>query len=147
VKPVFADTLFWIAIFLPGDPWAKAAKAVDLSEVSLVTTEEVLGEFLTAVSGYGDRTRHLAYKLIREILKDPDVEVVVQSHESFLGGLALYGKRPDKQCSLADCISMNVMRRKRIQEILTHDHHSLRRALFGSYREGSEGRASPFQPA
>jgi len=65
---------------------------------------------------------HLACKLIREILKDPDVEVVVQSHESFRGGLALYEKRPDQQYSLADCISMNVMRR-RIQEILTHDHH------------------------
>jgi uncharacterized protein len=123
VRPVFADTLFWIAIFLPSDPWAKAARSVDLSGVSLVTTEEVLGEFLTAVSGYGERTRRLACKLVREILNDPDIEVVEQSHESFLGGLALYERRPDKHYSLADCISMNVMRRKKIQEILTHDRH------------------------
>jgi hypothetical protein len=89
VKLVFADTLFWIAIFVPGNPWAKTAKGLDLSEVSLVTTEEVLSEFLTAVSGYGDQTRHLACRLIREILNDPGIEVVQQSHESFLGGLAL----------------------------------------------------------
>jgi hypothetical protein len=41
VKQVFADTLYWIAIFLPGDPWASTARAVDLSGASLVTAEEV----------------------------------------------------------------------------------------------------------
>jgi len=50
VNLVFADTLYWIALFVPGDSWSKAATAVDLAAVSLVTTEEVLGEFLTAVS-------------------------------------------------------------------------------------------------
>jgi len=37
--------------------------------------------------------------------------------------LALYERRPDKQYSLVDCISMNVMRQKDIQEILTNDQH------------------------
>ena len=49
--------------------------------------------------------------------------MVAQSHESFLAGLALYERRPDKQYSLVDCISMNVMRQKQVQEILTHDRH------------------------
>jgi len=61
--------------------------------------------------------------LIREILSDPDIEVVAQSHESFLAGLALYERRPDKECSLADCISMNVMRRRRIHQVLTNYRH------------------------
>jgi hypothetical protein len=60
VKQVFADTLYWIAIFLPGDPWASTARAVDLSGASLVTTEEVLSEFLTAVSARAER-----YTLVR----------------------------------------------------------------------------------
>jgi len=34
--------------------------AVDLSGASLITTEEVLGEFLTAVSAQAERTRRLA---------------------------------------------------------------------------------------
>jgi uncharacterized protein len=97
VTAVFADTLYWIAIFLPDDPWATAAISVDLSEVRLVTTEEVIGEFLTGVSSYGDQPRLLACKFVREILDDFDVEVVEQLHESFLGGLALYERRPDKQ--------------------------------------------------
>ena len=123
MKQVFADTLYWIAIFLPGDPWAGAARAVDLSAASLVTTEEVLSEFLTAVSAQAERTRRLACRLVREILTDPAIDVVAQSHESFLAGLELYQRRPDKDYSLPDCISMNVMRRKGIREILTNDRH------------------------
>ena len=123
MKQVFVDTLYWIAIFLPGDPWASTARTVDISGASLVTTEEVLSEFLTAVSAQAERTRRLACRLVREILTDPAIEVVVQSHESFLAGLELYERRPDKDYSLPDCISMNVMRRKGIREILTNDRH------------------------
>jgi predicted nucleic acid-binding protein len=123
VKPVFADTFYWIAIFLPNDPWFQAARSVDLSDRTLVTTEEVLAEFLTAVSRYGGQTRRLACRFVREILKDPSVEVVEQSHESFLGGLTLYEGRQDKQYSLVDCVSMNVMRRRRVREVLTQDRH------------------------
>ena len=123
MKQVFADTLYWIAVFIPGDPWASTARAADLSGVSLVTTEEVLSEFLTAVSAQAERTRCLACRLVREILTDPAIEVVAQSHESFLAGLELYERRPDKDYSLTDCISMNVMRRKGLREILTNDRH------------------------
>ena len=121
--PVFADTLYWLAIFIPADEWAPAARSLNLSDTSLVTTEEVLSEFLTAVSGHGDHTRRLACQLVREILSDPRIDVVAQSHESFLAGLALYERRPDKQYSLVDCISMNVMRQRQIRDILTHDRH------------------------
>lgn len=96
--------------FLPGDAWADAARSADVSEALLITTEEVLTEFLTAVSARGEHTRRLACRLVREILNDPDIEVISQSHESFLAGMALYERRPDKQFSLVDCISMNVMR-------------------------------------
>jgi hypothetical protein len=71
VRRVFADTLYWLAIFLPGDAWATAARSADVSEALLITTEEVLTEFLTAVSAHGDYTRRLACRLVREILSDP----------------------------------------------------------------------------
>jgi len=57
VKLVFADTLYWIALFVPGDSWSEGAGAVDLSGTALVTTEEVLSEFLTAVSSRGERNQ------------------------------------------------------------------------------------------
>ena len=59
MRRVFADTVYWLAIFVPGDAWAESAEAVDYSDVILVTTEEVLSEFLAAVSAHGDRTRRL----------------------------------------------------------------------------------------
>ncbi|MBI3281968.1 MAG: type II toxin-antitoxin system VapC family toxin [Acidobacteria bacterium] len=123
MRRVFADTLYWLAIFVPGDAWAGAARAADCSDSLLVTTEEVLSEFLTAVSAHGDHVRRLACRLVREILNDPGIDVVAQSHESFLAGLALYERRPDKEYSLTDCISMNIMRQRQIHEILTHDRH------------------------
>lgn len=123
MRRVFADTLYWLAVFVPGDEWAESAGAVDLSDASLITTEEVLSEFLIAVCARGDHARRLACPLVRAILSDQAIEVVVQSHESFLAALALYERRPDKEYSLVDCISMNVMRQKRGQEILTHDRH------------------------
>jgi uncharacterized protein len=125
VRQVFADTVYWLAIFVPGDAWAGAARAADCSDALLVTTEEVLAEFLTAVAAHGDHIRRLACRLVREILNDPGIEVVAQSHESFVGGLTLYERRPDKEYSLTDCISMNVMRQRQIREILTQDRHFL----------------------
>ena len=123
MRLIFADTLYWIAIFLPNDPWSATAKSVDLDDTRLVTTEEVLTEFLTGVAGFGDRTRRLACELVRTILDSHEISVFPQSHESFQGGLALYERRPDKKYSLADCITMNVMRREGITDILTNDHH------------------------
>ncbi len=123
MRTVFADTLYWIAIFLPNDPWTDTAKTVDLGDTRLVTTEEVLSEFLTGVAGFGEHIRRLACELVRNILDSPEIDVLPQSHASFQGGLALYERRPDKNYSLVDCITMNVMKREGIQEILTNDRH------------------------
>lgn len=123
MRRIFADTLYWIAIFLPNDPWSAAAKSVDVHDAQIVTTEEVLSEFLTGVAGFGDHTRKLACELARRVLDSTEIKVIPQSHASFEGGLALYERRPDKKYSLTDCITMNVMRRERITEILTNDHH------------------------
>jgi hypothetical protein len=78
VRRIFADTLYWLAIFIPGDPWADAVGQADTSRAVLVTTEEVLTEFLTAVSAHADHTRRLACRFVREILNDPAIEVAPQ---------------------------------------------------------------------
>ena len=51
------------------------------------------------------------------------VPVIPQTRMGFLDGLALYEARPDKSSSLTDCISMQVMRREGLTEVLTNDHH------------------------
>ncbi len=61
--------------------------------------------------------------MVRAILDNPNVTVLPQSRDSFLGGMQLYEQRPDKKYSLTDCISMNAMKRKSVNKILTNDHH------------------------
>ena len=122
---VFVDAAYWIAVFRDDDQWNPAARhAMDrLGETKLVTTEEVLTEFLTALSRYGPRLRDLAAKAVRMIQSDAKIQVLGQSHQSFADGLARYESRLDKSYSLQDCISMNVMEAEGIAEILTSDHH------------------------
>ena len=49
---VFADTVYWVATVRPNDPWAQSANRARelLGRVRLVTTDEVLVEFLTALA-------------------------------------------------------------------------------------------------
>lgn len=124
MKEVFADSHYWIAIVNPDDPWAKVAKAARsaLGEVFIVTTDEVLTEFLAALSR-GEHMRKQAAKMVRAILENPNVKVIPQTRESFLKGLTFYENRSDKEYSMTDCISMNVMRAESLVEVLTNDHH------------------------
>jgi uncharacterized protein len=69
MKQVFADTLYWVASITPGDPWyAPTLQAVAaLAPVDLVTTEEVLVEFLSACFGCGTCLRQAALKTVGAI--------------------------------------------------------------------------------
>ena len=124
MKTVFADSHYWIARANPHDPWAEAAKAArsSLGDVFIVTTDEVLTEFLAALSR-GEYMRKQAARMVRAILQDPNVRVIPQTRDSFLKGLTFYENRSDKEYSLTDCISMNVMNTESLTEVLTKDHH------------------------
>ena len=125
MKIVFADTLYWVALTNPNDQWHQAAR--DASErigpARLITTGEVLVEFLNFFSEYGPILRQKAVALARKILGNPNISVVPQTRDSFSLGLKFYESRKDKQYSLTDCISMETMREHRVQEVLTKDHH------------------------
>ena len=125
MKVTFVDTLYFVALFNPKDQWHERAVAANklLAESKLITTEDVLVELLNFFSGYGERARLGAVLLVEGILSEANIEVVPQSHETFLAGLTLYKARPDKGYSLTDCISMHMMRERGISEVLTHDDH------------------------
>ena len=89
----------------------------------MVTTDEVLTELLDGLAQRGTHLREAAAQAVRTILRDRRATVHPQSRESFLAGLGLYEQRSDKGYSLVDCISMTTMRRQRISEVLTNDHH------------------------
>jgi predicted nucleic acid-binding protein len=125
MKVVFADTLYWVAIVNPRDQWREQALAVSqsLGDMRMVTTQEVLIEFLNALASAGPHVRERAGALVEQMGSDPSVEILPQSQETFHAGFELHRSRPDKGYSLTDCISMAAMRARGITEVLTHDHH------------------------
>ncbi len=125
MRRVFADTLYWVAIVKPGDSYAQAARDARgaLGTCVLVTTDEVLYEFVTALARGGPTLREKAVKIARSLLDDRNVKVVPQSRESLLRALDRFFLRPDKEYSLTDCSSMNAMDAEGIKDVLTNDHH------------------------
>ena len=94
------------------------------ADLHLHTTDEVLAErqHFTASEGT-PHTRRQAASFARNILADPHVTVIPQSHASFLDALAFYQSRLDKHYSLTDCVTMQAMRREGLTEVLSNDHH------------------------
>ena len=120
MKLAFADTFYWIALTLPGD--AAHARAEQVAD-DVVTTEEVLSEYLTFFCASPEYLRREVASNVEAILHDPTVRVIPQSHDSFVAGFDLYRSRPDKGYSLTDCISMQTMRKEGLTEVLTNDRH------------------------
>ena len=125
MNEIFADTNYWIARVNVHDQWYDRVIEVEqtLGAVNLVTTESVLIELLNFFAEYPARIRQTAVAFVYYLLDDLSIEVLPHTRATFLAGLELYEARLDKGYSLTDCISMNVMREREINEILTHDHH------------------------
>lgn len=98
---LFADTFYWISLTNPEDASHRQATLLDESPTRpiIITTEEVLTEFLTFFSGKGPFLRAKAVAITRSIFADT------------------------KGYSLTDCISMQSMRARGITGVLTDDHH------------------------
>jgi uncharacterized protein len=101
----------------------------------IVTTDEVLGEYLTFFATAPEQMRRKAVSNVQRVLENPGVRVIPQSWGSFLAGLHLYGARPDKGYSLTDCISMQTMRREGLTEVLTNDRHFEQEGFHALFRD------------
>jgi predicted nucleic acid-binding protein len=125
MRSLFADTFYWIALLNRREVWYSRVVALSrtLGTRRLLTTEWVLAEFLAFYSAGGAVTRQRAAAKTRQILQDPQIDVLPPSQATLLDGLALYESRLDKHYSLTDCISMQVMRREGLTDVLTNDHH------------------------
>ena len=109
----------------PKDHWHQEVRRFNqtLGMVKLVTTDEVLTEFLNFFSGFDLLVKQGAAQRVDILLQSSMVQVISQRRETFLAGLQLYRQRLDKGYSLTDCISMQSMKAFGIAEVLTHDRH------------------------
>lgn len=137
MSAVFADTFYWAALTSTEDK--DHARALDFSRSlkpeKIVTTDEVLTEYLAFFSGAKPSVRLQAGENVDALLRSSAVVVIPQSRESFLAGLELYRVRPDKGYSLTDCISMQTMRREGITQVLTNDAHFVQEGFRALFRE------------
>lgn len=137
MSAAFADTFYWIALTYADDEFHVSAVALDTSPYRplIITTEEILIEFLTFFGGQGVFLRTKALAVTQHILSAKNIRVLAQTHETFSAGLDLYATRLDKGYSMTDCISMMTMHREELTDVLTNDWHFEQegfRALFRS---------------
>ncbi len=120
---VFADTFHWIALADFSDSFHERALALTAAHASqpLVTTDEVLTEYLNYFGEQPEVLRRHAAASVRRMIASASIRVISQSRDSFLAGLTLYEQRADKGYSLTDCISMETMRREGLTQVLTND--------------------------
>ncbi len=125
MKLVFADTVYWVALINPNDEWRNQARSATtlLTDAQIITTDSILIEVLNFFAEHGDEARRKAVSVVEQLLINPIIEVVPQTHDNFLAGLTFYKARADKGYSLTDCVSMITMRERNITEVLTHDRH------------------------
>ena len=123
MRVVFADTGYWVALLDPRDNLHQ--RAVDtskaLGKIRIVTTEMVLSELLAALSRQS--VRLIAVRGVDSIRQNPNVEVVPQTSLQFEGAYARFRSHADKEWSLTDCASFDLMAMRGLSEALAHDVH------------------------
>jgi uncharacterized protein len=125
MRQVFADTYHFVATFNPDDDlhdWVIEIEQ-ELGLAQLVTSELVLVEVLNYFSAFRHDVKQSVVEAVLRLLVVGRIEIILHTREAFLRGTELYAARLDKDYSLTDCISMNLMRELGITDVLTHDHH------------------------
>jgi predicted nucleic acid-binding protein len=87
----------------------------------IIATAWVLTELADALAP--SPTRNVFLTVLRHLRADWRVEIIPADAVLFDAGCALNARRRDKDWSLTDCISFEVMRQRGLGEALTADHH------------------------
>ena len=80
--------------------------------------------------------RPAAVRLIEAMQSDPLIDVIPVSDERLQHAFALFKERADKEWSLADCLSFDIMRERGIVDALTPDMHFAQAGFAVLMRDG-----------
>jgi predicted nucleic acid-binding protein len=125
MKPVFADTAYWMALLSARDQLHSRAleASTQLKGARIVTSDWVLTELLNGLANSGSEMRSAAAAVAVALRTDSNVTVVPQTQQAFTASLDLYRERSDKGWSLTDCASFLTIRELGITAALTSDKH------------------------
>lgn len=122
MKPVFADTSYFLALHKPLDEAHDAAREAGAHNARpLVVSEYVLIALGSALSRAPQR-RHFV-RALDGVRSDPRFQVVAASAPVLEDAVAMFRKHHDKDWSLTDCTSFVIMKRMGLRDALTADHH------------------------
>jgi uncharacterized protein len=121
----FVDTGYLIALFSPKDAYHAQALAlqrqVHLERLRLLTTEAVVFEVGAAFSRAAYRS--VGQAVMHTLMHDSLIEAVPISPVLRDKALALFAQHQDKDWSLCDCASFEVMHERGVTQALAADHH------------------------
>jgi predicted nucleic acid-binding protein len=74
MKPVFADTFYWIALLNPKDDWHQIALHYAHNNTNpIITTDGIIDEVLNYAASRGSVMRQKALLIYRQILREPTI--------------------------------------------------------------------------
>jgi len=125
MRPIFADTCYWVALINRRDGLHALAQRFSSSSITeqVVTSELVLVEFLNGVSSGGAFFRSSATQVVADLRANSRVTICSLTSFSFAEISGLYRERTDKSWSFTDCSSFLIMHQLGIDAALTEDKH------------------------
>jgi uncharacterized protein len=119
---IFVDSGYLVALAKPRDSLHdRASRWAECVDEPLVLTDCVLLEAINFLSHPGDRAK--ADALYDEIVNGSEYDLVCLSAQLLASAMGLHRERPDKEWSLTDCISFQVMNEQGLTQALAYDHH------------------------
>jgi uncharacterized protein len=119
----FADTWFWVALLNKRESGHQTAhKLKKKVGDDIVTSQLVMIEFMAHCSKLGPYLRSICCELVKDLDAGP-VQVVPHSDELYARAFETYEKVKDKEWSLVDCASFEIMKDNSVTLALTEDHH------------------------
>jgi predicted nucleic acid-binding protein len=124
-RKVFVDTSAWLALINKSDAaHQKARKVRDAllkDHIQFIVTNYVMVEIANALCRVPHR--ETAVKLINFIEMTENIQIVEIDKEIYKEAWQVYSTYLDKDWSLTDCTSFEVMKGRRITEAFTTDKH------------------------
>ena len=122
MRRYFADSFYFLALLNEDDHYhERVLRFLADLDAPIVTTDWILTEVGDALAGARDRRGFM--RLTQHLRRDPEVFIVPARRKHFDEAFGIYAKRMDKDWSLTDCVSFNVMMHLRLTGALTADRH------------------------
>jgi predicted nucleic acid-binding protein len=116
------DTSGLLCLHHKAEPFHEQARLLYKQALSRPTHSYILAEFV-ALATVRRLPRMPALMYVKDLLDNPDIEMVWINESLHREAIALLLVRQDKTYPLCDAVSFVLMRRRNLTEALTTDHH------------------------